>query len=100
MLYNLKWLEPGNSFPPAVEIPRITRYKQNARLFDGDHFADPTFRSRNPFDPGESTVDLYLRCAERISKVVGNFEDIISFPVLLNYQRLMTLKIADLVCRE
>ena len=100
MLYNLKWLEPGNTFPPPVELPRITRYRQNARLFDGDHFADPTFRSRNPLEPPDAPVDLYLKCAERISKVVGNFEDIISFPVLLNYQRLMTLKTADLVCGE
>ena len=100
MLYNLNWLEPGNTFPPAVEVPRITRYRQNAHLFDGDHFADPIFRSRNPLDMSDSSVNMYHKCAERISKVVGNFDDIISFPVLLNYQRLMTLKIADLVCGE
>lgn len=100
MLYNLDWLEPGSAFPPAIEVPRITRYKQNARLFDGDHFADPEFRSRNSLDMGDTPVNLYKLCAERISKVVGNFDDIISFPVLLNYQRLMTLKTADLVCGE
>lgn len=100
MLYNLDWLEPGKAFPPAVEVPRIVRYKQNARLFDGDHFADPKFRSRNPLEVAEEPVNLYMNCAERISKVVGNFNDIISFPVLLNYQRLMTLKTADLVCGE
>ena len=100
MLYNLDWLAPGESFPPPVEVPRICRYKQNARLFDGDHFADPQFRSRSPLDRYDEPVNLYLKCAERISKVVGNFEDIISFPVLLNYQRLMTLKTADLVCGE
>ena len=100
MLYNLKWLEPGETFPPAVEVPRITRYKQNARLFDGDHFADPGFRSRNPLDVSDEAINLYIKCAERISKVVGNFDEIISFPVLLNYQRLMTLKTADLVCGE
>lgn len=100
MLYNLEWLAPGKAFPPPIEMPRITRYKQNARLFDGDHFADPSFRSRNPLEVGEEPINLYMRCAERISKVIGNFEDIISFPVLLNYQRLMTLKFADLVCGE
>lgn len=100
MLYNLDWLEPGSAFPPAIEVPRITRYKQNARLFDGDHFCDPEFRSRNSLDMGDTPVNLYKLCAERISKVVGNFDDIISFPVLLNYQRLMTLKTADLVCGE
>ena len=48
MLYNLDWLSPGKPFPPVVEEPRITRYRQNAQLFDGEHFADPVFRSRNP----------------------------------------------------
>ena len=100
MLYNLKWLEPGEVFPPAVEVPRIVRYRQNARLFDGDHFADPSFRSRHPLEVGNEPVNLYMLCAERISQVVGNFNDIISFPVLLNYQRLLTLKTADLVCGE
>ena len=100
MLYNLDWLEPGSVFPPATEVPRLTRYKQNARLFDGDHFGDPEFRSRNSLEMDQPPVNLYKLCAERISKVVGNFEDVISFPVLLNYQRLMTLKTADLVCGE
>lgn len=100
MLYNFNWLQPGAVFPPPEEEPRITRYQQNAKLFDGEHFADPVFRSRNPLDIGTCTVQLYQKCAERISHVVGNFEDVISFPVLLNYQRLMTLKTADLVCGE
>ena len=100
MLYNLEWLEPGKMFPPPIELPRISRYRQNARLFDGDHFADPQFRSRNPLEQYDEPINLYLKCAERISKVVGNFDDIISFPVLLNYQRLLTLKTADLVCGE
>lgn len=100
MLYNLDWLKPGSVFPPAIEVPRLTRYKQNARLFDGDHFADPEFRSRNSLEVGTEPIEMYKKCAERISRVVGNFEDIISFPVLLNYQRLMTLKTADLVCGE
>lgn len=98
MLFNYDWLQLGKNFPPEREIPRITRYRQNAMLFDGDHFADPTFRKHdNVCDQG---VSLYLKCAERISRVIGNFDEIISFPVLLNYQRLMSLKMADLVCGE
>lgn len=100
MLYNFDWLQPGKVFPPVVERDRILRYKQNTRLFDGDHFADPQFRSRHPLGLFEGTVDLYLQCAKRISRIVGNFEDVISFPTLLNYQRLITLKMADLVCGE
>lgn len=100
MLYNLKWLEPGNVFPPADEVSRIERYKQNAALFDGEHFSDPAFRTRDSAQVEHAKVDIYLKCAERIQRVIGNFDDIISFPVLLNYQRLMTLKTADLVCGE
>ena len=100
MLYNFDWLQSGKVFPPAVEVDRITRYTQNEKLFDGDHFADPVMRSRNPLSITEGSVNMYLKCAQRISRVIGNFEDVISFPVLLNYQRLMTLKMSDLVCGE
>lgn len=90
MLYNLKWLKAGESFPPRSEAARIDRYNQNASLFEGEHFSDTE----------HGGVEMYRKCAQRISRVVGNFEDVISFPVLLNYQRLMTLKMADLVCGE
>ena len=98
MLYNFEWLEPGSTFPPAREQERIKRYLQNAQLFDGDHFADATFRTHDPHCA--DGINLYLKCAERISQVVGNFEEVVSFPTLLNYQRLMSLKMADLVCGE
>lgn len=98
MLYNLKWLESGNAFPPTCEAERILRYRQNAQLFDGDHFALDSFRIHDT--RVEQAVDVYQKCAARIARIVGNFDEVISFPVLLNYQRLMTLKMADLVCGE
>lgn len=98
MLYNFEWLEPGSTFPPIREQERIKRYLQNAQLFDGDHFADATFRTHDPHCA--DGINLYLKCAERISQVVGNFDEVVSFPTLLNYQRLMSLKMADLVCGE
>ena len=88
MLYNLKWLQPGKLFPPSSESVRLQRYSQNASLFAGEHFDN------------ETGVNMYYECAKRIKRVVGNFEDVISFPVLFNYQMLMTLKMADLVCGE
>lgn len=101
MLYNMDWLQPGKQFPPSAEKERIVRYHQNARLFDGDHFDDSDFRSRVPAGvSAEVCINLYAKCAERISRIIGNWEEVISFPVLLNYQRLMTLKVADLVCGE
>lgn len=99
MLYNLNWLEPGQSFPPMSERDRIKRYLENEVLFDGEHFGSE-LRDRNKIYNAEGSISVYRKCAERISQVVGNFEDIISFPVLVNYQRLMSLKMADLVCGE
>ena len=98
MLFNYDWLETGKLFPPVREVSRIARYRQNAMLFDGDHFADPSFRVHD--DRCSLGIDLYLKCAKRISQVIGNFDDIVSFPTLLNYQRLMSLKMSDLVCGE
>lgn len=100
MLYNLNWLQPGKSFPPKSEENRIRRYKQNKALFEGEHFAETNINSTRVYDNVYETVQLYRDCARRISRVIANFEEHISFPVLLNYQRLMTLKMADLVCGE
>lgn len=99
MLYNLDWLNPGKTFPPEGEKARIKRYLENEVLFDGEHFGSE-LRDRNKLYINEGKISVYMKCAERISQVVGNFEDIISFPVLLNYQRLLSLKMADLVCGE
>ncbi len=97
MLHNLNWLVQGQVFPPLTERPRIHRYLQNEALFDGDHF-DPGLDAINGVVRGSKS--MYQKCAERITRIVGNFEEEISFPVLLNYQRLITLKMADLVCGE
>lgn len=100
MLYDLQWLATGKSFPPITEIPRLERYWQNASLFDGNHFADTGFKIVNDTNCKNTPVNMYLQCAKRIERVIGNFEDIIAFPVLLNYQRLLSIKMADLVCGE
>lgn len=97
MLYNMSWLQEGAEFPPLEERPRLDRYAQNAMLFDNEHFSDHRFRTRG--DRG-LTLAMYDACAQRISQVIGNFDDIISFPVLLNYQRFISTKMADLVAGE
>lgn len=91
MLYDLEWLTKGRSFPPAAEKSRIERYQQNRKLFDNEHFA---------IGYGATTGTVYDNCCKRISRVIGNFEDVISIPVLLNYQRFVSMKMADLVCGE
>lgn len=102
MLCDLSWLSTGQPFPPLSERARITRYAQNRALFDNEQFSDNKFRNSATAYPGvlSTTIGMYDNCAERIAKVVGNFEDIISVPVLLNYQRFNSLKMADLVAGE
>lgn len=99
MLRNLEWLNEGQPFPPLKERKRIKRYIENEALFDGEHFGN-VLRTRDDVYANEGGICVYHQCAERISQVVGNFQDVISFPVLLNYQRLMSMKMADLVCGE
>lgn len=99
MLRNLAWLESGQSFPPLKERRRIKRYLENEALFDGEHFGE-VLRTRERVYAHEGSISVYQKCAERICQVIGNFDDVISFPVLLNFQRLMSLKMADLVCGE
>ena len=83
MLTDLTWLKPGEIIPPASERDRIERYMQNTQIFKNDMLA---------------IKDLYNGYTNRISRVVGNFDEYISFPVIVNYQRLMSLKMADFVC--
>ena len=87
MLYDLEWLQVGQSFPPTVELERIRRYDENRRVFRVTHLDD-------------GATEYYRDCCKRIERVVGNFEELISFPVIFAYQRLLSLKTADLVCGE
>ena len=98
MLYNLDWLKEGSIFPPLVERDRIERYAQNEQLFNNDHFSSSVYRHRTGIVV--NSVGSYDQCCKRISQVIGNFDEVISFPVLLNYQRFISLKMADLVCGE
>lgn len=101
MLYNMEWLQEGQPFPPTCEEPRLERYAQNKMLFNGEHFSDSHFRRRDDLVGSTNTVmKLYDSCAQRIERVIGNFEEVISFPVLLNYQRFISTKMADLVAGE
>lgn len=86
MLHDISWLTKGATFPPSSQKDRITRYAENELLFDGDHFGIQD--------------SLYDWASKRVERVLGNYAQIVSFNVLLNYQRLMSLKTADLVCGE
>ena len=88
MLYNLDWLKPGKEFPPKCEADRITRYKQNKLLFNGEHF-----------DP-ETKLNVYEMAIQRMMATATQVDCPVVYPILLNYQSLVSLKKADLVCGE
>ena len=85
MLYDLLWLQPQKSFPPSSEQARLQRYASNLKIFKGDQW---------------ELEDEYRPYFNRISSTVSNLDAAISFPILLNYQKLITTKIADLVCGD
>lgn len=80
LLTSLSFLQEGKAFPPEPERKRLTKYKNNKMLFEDEH--------------GE----VYREQFKRIERVIGNFEEIVSFGVIFNFQKLMSLKIADFVC--
>jgi len=79
MLTDLTWLQTGKSFPPECERERIEKYHHNKELFECEH------------------SEVYKRQLKRIERVIGNFEDVVSFAVPTNFQKLISLKTADLL---
>jgi hypothetical protein len=57
-------------------------YAKNRMLFEGRH------------------AEVYEEAFQRITRVIGNFEDVVSFATIANYQKLITLKVADLLMSE
>ena len=82
MLTSLDFLKIGQKFPPAIETPRLQRYFQNKRIFEGEHEL------------------VYKENFNRIARHIGNFEQVVSYSVLANFQKLITLKIADFMLGE
>jgi len=82
MLTSLDFLNVGQRFPPDSELDRLDMYKHNKSLFESGH------------------VKEYEQDLKRIERVIGNFEEIISYPIVLNWQKCMSLKIADLLVGE
>lgn len=76
MLYGLEWLNPGTTFPPQEENNRLIAYKWYAGLFD-----------INPFEAFGNYGN----------RLIANFDEYFRLPLLLGYQRLVTIKLADMV---
>jgi len=82
MLNNLNWINPGERFPPDSERERLKMYADNKALFESEH------------------AEIYKKDLERIERVINDFQERISYPVVLNFQKLMALKIADFLFGE
>ena len=77
MLTSLDFLKAGEQWPPRSEKYRLDRYQDNRAL-----------------------AEVYKEQFKRIERVIGNFSQVVSYAVLFNYQKLISLKIADLVFGE
>jgi hypothetical protein len=82
MLTDLNFLGIGKNWPPDCERARLELYKTNRDLFENKH------------------AEVYEEQFKRINRVIGNFENVISYPVVINFQRLISLKTADLLFLE
>lgn len=76
MLYDLDWLAAEKPYPPKDEADRLKTYEHYAALFDLNGFKDFT-------DHG--------------NRLIANFDTYFNMPMLLGYQRLSTIKLADMV---
>lgn len=82
MLTDLSFLTPGSQFPPKSERERLQLYDRNRKLFENGH------------------SEVYREAFKRIARVIGNFDQVIQYEVIANYQKLLTLKIVDLLLGE
>lgn len=82
MLTSLDFLSTGQPWPPECECERMEMYHHNKELFEGEH------------------AEVYREDLKRIERVIGNFDEVISYPVIINFHKLMTLKTADLLLGE
>lgn len=86
MLYDDRFIRPGVTFPPAQEITRLQRYKDNRKLFDGDTYN--VFKKK------------YENVRTRIDRIKNDYHDMIAYPIDINYHKLTSVSLADLVQGE
>ena len=82
MLTSLDFLKVGQPWPPPGEEKRLEKYMRHKRIFEGEH------------------EEVYKESFKRITRVIGNFENVVSYHVITNFQKLISLKIADFLLGE
>jgi len=76
------FLGSGMQWPPPSEVERLERYAANKLLFENKH--EVQFKEN----------------LKRIQRVIGNFDEVVSYTVNMNYFRKISLKTADLLLGE
>ena len=82
MLTDLSFLQPGRPWPPPCEKERLRRYAYNRALFAND------------------CDDKYREQAKRIERVIGEYREVVSYHIALNYPKRISVKTADLLLGE
>ena len=82
MLTDLSFLQPGKPWPPPCEMERLRRYAYNRALFAND--CDNKYREQ----------------AKRIERVIGDYREVVSYHIALNYPKRISVKTADLLLGE
>jgi len=82
MLTSLDFLSAGKPWPPVEERKRLHRYAYNRKLFNND------------------CDEKYKEQAKRVGRVIGNYVDLVSYHVALNYPKRISVKTADLLLGE
>jgi len=82
MLTDLSFLNPGEKWPPVAELDRLDTYDKNRQLFEGGH------------------AQVYSESFKRIQRVIGNFNDVVSYATVMNFQKKISLKTADFLWIE
>lgn len=86
MLHDLSFLNPGQLFPPVCEVERLQNYKDNLLLFN-----DSTYLvSKREFKDS----------AARVVRILNDYQDLIGYPIELNFHKLTSVSVADLMCGE
>ncbi len=72
MLTNLNFLNVGAPWPPPEEMERITLYRENRRLFEGEH--DKVFKDwvRLLRDDQQATLEIILNWPKRLSTLFAD----------------------------
>lgn len=82
MITSISAFNIGQTFPINSEKERIEGYYTYKELYEGEH------------------TSVYEEAFKRIQRIVGSYHQVVSYATIINYQKLISLKTADLLLGE